>query len=212
MKGINILFALIIFLFGCNRTPSTESEYLKWLADPDHGITQSKTINGTIITVKYIPDEYLVYKELKRMSGIGNIGKIRDSLRSKYIHSRTFLLTIAPDVDKKNESDIMYSEVGNYQDYKDRFHSINFNMEENLLLKTEKNSFAPVLAIAENIYSVGNQRTINLVFADNEIASGLMESEELDFEFNDPFFHTGVTHFHFKKSVLENTPEINFVK
>lgn len=87
-KLINVyrlsFFVLItcVLLGGCKQQVRTEAEFFKWINNPENGLIKSKVINDLQLTVKFIPTEYLAYKEAKSLN-ISNQKSI-DSLLMNY--------------------------------------------------------------------------------------------------------------------------------
>lgn len=205
-----LVLILIVFCAGCKQKELTsESAFLKWMHSEENGLCKSKKVNGFVLTAKYLPAEYLTYNELKGKPYTQN--EI-DSLLNHYNKARTFLFTIAPENSNKAEGDVMFNNVYNGQEYKQRVHQMNFQLEDLFRLKAEEKSFAPVMSAMENIYSLGNQRSLYMVFADNEEVKGVLEQQELDLTFSDDIFNTGINHFTFNKEDFDNVPKIGFWK
>ncbi len=215
MKTIGIgsgwlLFALVA-LFGTACQPKVDSKeaFLQWIDNPDHGLTKQKDINGFQVSVKYLPPSYLAYREWEG-KGFGKSGF--DSLLHDYTHSRTFLLTIAPDREHPERS-VMFHDVLNRAEYKERVRDLNFNIGEYLQLKTEKGVFLPVLHHMENTYELADHRSIYLVFSDKDLENPrLTTARELDLVYNDRLFGTGLSHFYFRKEDIDRRPDIAFAK
>lgn len=202
-----ILLAGMWMFSGCGgHTVRSEPELYKWLNDESNGLSITKKINGYRLNVKYLPPPYLVYFETKGKAGFSE--SKRDSLINIRNASRTFLFTIAPDHDKKSEKDIMYENVSGYQEYKERSFAMNFQMGTMISLGSGSQSVAPAVSTMENIYSLGNQRSLYLVFTEGQ-HEGLFNSEELDFVYRDELFETGTNHFVFKKTDLNKFPVID---
>src|SRR5258705_9477775 len=104
MKRSVIIFCVITItaLVGCKKQFTSESEFFKWWNSKSNGLVKEKTVNDFKITVKYVPLEYLLYREQKG-----------SNIDYKYKHSRTFLLTIEP-IDKKKDTDLLFQDIGSY--------------------------------------------------------------------------------------------------
>lgn len=201
------LVGCYLLLLSCAEKPSNIESYLKWLNKEENGILKSKKINGLIISVKYLPAEYLVYKDMEQETG----KNIKDSLMKAYSNSKTFLLTIAPDKEKEDQSDVMYKGIKNYKEYQERVMDMNFDMASYVTLKTETGEFKPVLTNLENTYSLSKSRNIILVFVPNQ-KEDFNKVNRWDLTYEDPFFEAGIMHFDFKQQDLTNIPAINFWK
>src|SRR4051812_31128095 len=116
MSKFLLMWVGVIGLVGaCKPHIRTETEFYRWINDPENGLVQSKKANDLTITVKYLPAAFLAYKELKNTPGAGK--REMDSLLNYYQHSRTFLMTIKPSTTTEASGDVIYLGIGNYQEY-----------------------------------------------------------------------------------------------
>lgn len=203
------LFFCIITLNACNKDFTTEKEMYKWMSNPENGLIKSRSINGIKITAKYFPPEYLLYKDLKTYDEFSP--SLKDSLMEWYKFNHTFLLNIALDEENAKDIDVMRYGVRNYEEYKEKFISMNFDLTDYLSLKMKDKKLAPVLTNLENVYGLSNDRNIHVVFSTDE-KTGYDDFEELDLVYNDEIFETGINHFVFHKKDIESTPAIKFWK
>lgn len=205
MYKITLIFFLGLTLGGCEHRIQSEGELHHWLNDETHGLIRSKTINDFTLTIKYLPKEYLILKELKSVSSSNQY--LIDSLAKQYENALAFLMTIKLD---EGERDIMYEGVSNYIDYKQRVIDLNFDMGEYVYLKTPTGKCRPILSTLENSYSLVGHRSIYLLFGDCDAISTPQNQDTLDLVFEDEIFETGINHFLFKKEDLQNIPSINY--
>jgi hypothetical protein len=207
----NLGLMLVLLLFQqCGRDKEIRDvgEYIKWINDPENGLVQSKYIEGVKLKARFLPAEYLAYKEMEGFQK--KTEETRDSLISCYSKSKTFLLTIGVDDRKKKaEGDIMYKGVTEYDEYRTRSYTMNFDMEEYIKLKAGDQTFRPVLSTMENVYSLSSDRNIYLVFSDDQ-AGNLFLAKDLDLTFNDEIFSTGINHFIFNNRNLNKIPHFIF--
>ena len=197
---------------GCNKITKIETveEYLSWLNTEKNGLLKTRYINGFKISVKYLPQDYIVYQELDKEKSISE--ENADSLLKKYEKSLTFIMTIGPDEREREGGDIMFQGVKNYKEYKERFYDLNFDIENKVALKTMKNTYNPALAAVENIYGLNPGRNIILVFVPTDIdQEDFYSSQKIDLVFDDDLFDTGISHFVFKRTDINNIPEFNFL-
>jgi hypothetical protein len=80
---------------GCSGA-LTPPQYLAYLADPAHGLTQTQEVNGTTITCGYRPPELLVSQELATQAA-PPAPALRDSLRRTYAGKLYCTLALARD-------------------------------------------------------------------------------------------------------------------
>lgn len=208
-KSWILMMAGIFLMYSCSRINS-EHAYYRWLNAEKHHLFVTKTINGVSLSVKFLPPEYLAYKELNGRHPSKNV---IDSTVNIYHHCITFLLTMKMenrDPETKT-GDLMYKDITSPEQYDDRLQDLSFKMSEYVKLETELNTYTPVLHTFENTYGISAARSIYLVFAlkDNN-NDDLFTSENLDIVFDDHVFMTGISHFRFRRKDLDNIPQLNF--
>jgi len=153
-----------------------------------------------------MPVDYLTYNEIKSERSKFN-KMMLDSVKSKYQNSRTFLLTIEP-INEKKDMDLLFQGATSFEEYKMRINMLNFNPGEYVKINAKDKSHLPVLSTMENAYNIDVKKNLYLVFA-NE--NNLLNEPELDFEFNDMIFETGINHFVFQKKDIDNIPSFKFL-
>lgn len=207
--SLYIVVTFASLLLGCGRgtIDSAESLYA-WMNDQDNGLVITKYVNGIKLTAKYLPPAYLAYKEW--------VDSDKENLRyqdvlSGYQNNRTFLLTIGPDDREVAGGDVMFYNVLNEKDYRQRVQDLNFDIGKYISLNVENRQLAPKLHTLENTYGLGNHRNIYLVFADDKINGSLLTGERLDLKFIDGIFQTGISHFVFDKQDLDGLPKMKFL-
>ncbi len=198
---------LCLLLAGCRAEFNREQEMYAWLNDPEHGLRADKTLEDLSLQVKYLPPDYLVYRELK---GKAYTRRTVDSLRAQYRNTRTFLLTVAFNESTSPSGNVLFYGVNDPREYKQRIEQLNFSIGDYVSVRAGGKEFRPLLSTFENLYTVGNKRTLYLVFGEDEHHQGLLGADSLDFTFNDLIFESGINHFAFRKENLDNIPKIDF--
>lgn len=199
-----ILLNASLILSGCSKGFSNEKDLYSWMNNKKNGLVKVKEINGIKLTVKYLPSQYLAYKELKNT---GAKHQNIDSLNKWYENTHSFILNIGLIEEAAADVDIMKLGVSNYEEYREKFMTMNFDMGQYISLKINNKEFSPVLANLENVYGLAGDRNINLVFPKDDLPA-----EEIDLIFNDEIFNTGITHFTFKPKDAESLPPLKFLK
>lgn len=201
---ILVLFVLSFVIVSCKKEFKSELEFSQWLNDPDNGLKRSQNSGGLSFVLTYLPKPYLAKKEIKNSKAdLTETKKIMNS----YANSLSFLLTIKPD-STDSEVDIMKTGVKNYDEYKQRFLAMNFELGESIKLKIGNNELAPTLFNVENTYGLANDININIVFDNKQIQQ--IPGEKIELVFMDDYFETGIHHFVFQKNKLFDLPEFNY--
>ncbi len=193
-----MVVSVSLILEGCTNGLSSETELLKWLSEPRNGLVKTTSANGFVLTLKYLPPEYLVYMEQKK----GGI-----EIQSKeFDDSMTFIFSI--------EHQSKYVDASNYRihnlsQYKSRIAQLNFDIKKYLFIKEGNGDITPpVLSVFENAYEIGDKKSFYLVFPKN-----IEKKEEMgmvDIVFVDPFLDTGINHFIFNKNAFKQIPKLEF--
>lgn len=198
---------LCLLLAGCQSKFGSEQQMHAWLNNPKHGLRADKQLEGLSLQVKYLPPDYLVYRELK---GKPYNRHAVDSLRTRYQATRTFLLTVSFDGHDTPPGNVLFYGINDPKEYKRRIEALNFAIGDYVSVRAGGKEFRPLLSAFENLYTVGNKRTLYLVFGEDEHNRGLLGADTLDFTFQDWIFESGINHFVFNKEHLDNTPKIDF--
>src|SRR5687768_5747592 len=111
---------LLLFLwagFSCQNPKELSPEkYVQWISSEDHGCIKSKNVKNVSIQVRYMPAEYLAYKEF---SAPGNTISF-DSVFSSYRCGLAFQVTLSADEADAVYSSLMYYGVASQEDIQAR--------------------------------------------------------------------------------------------
>lgn len=204
MESNRVFFLILIgvlLLGGCTNSLATEEEFLKWLNEPKNGLVKKTSANGFVLTLKYLPPEYLLYTERKKETGTHS-----QIPPEEFNESMTFILSIQH---QSHGIDATNYGIQSMAEYKNRIAQLNFDMKKYLFVKDENGKkTSPVLIAFENAYEIGGKKSFYVVFSKK--AGGENETGTMDIVFEDPFLDTGINHFVFKKSALTQIPKLEF--
>lgn len=209
MKRVVYIACIVLGFSGCiKKKVNTVGEYSKWINEPENGLIITKRIKGLEISVKYLPSEYLTFKEITESGD--NSEKNAQRIKKEYESAITFLMTIGPDESKNNNNDIMFEDIKNYKEYSERLLSLNFEMDKNVTLKAAHVELKPVLSALENTYGLSKSRNVMFVFSPNDKEiENIKKADAIDFVYTDELFSLGIMHFNFQRNNIENLPIIN---
>ncbi len=205
LKGLKIsALVFLVSMMGCSSSVDNEKEFLKWLGDQDNGFVKKAKANGFLLSMKYLPAEYLALNEMEK-DGKSDMKYFKDYV-NKFKDSKTFLLMISNEENSVNAGNY---DVTNLREYDQRIKDLSFNIKELLVLKTSSGKkYQPVLTTMENLYEISNKKSIYIVFTDDQ--KEILNSERLDIVFQDTFLDTGINHFVFESKKINNLPSLNF--
>lgn len=197
-KLASIMF--VLFLISCQKEVGFK-EYYKVLNDSENGMIQSKSINGLILTVKYLPANFLAFDEIRKDKYFKGD---KDSLLKQYQNGHNILLSIAPDPKVRGNQEALYLGLKSFQEFDDRVHALNFELEQfTKVLEDVKYESKPILSVLGNTFGLQNNRSVVMTFpVENQ------SFKEVVFEFDDPFFQTGKSKFKFLKEDIKELPII----
>ncbi|MBQ21652.1 MAG: hypothetical protein CMD31_12930 [Flavobacteriales bacterium] len=206
-KFIYIAFLfLAITLSSCKHSIDDFNTYMEYLADKDNGLVKEKSIGGIQLKVKYLPNDYLVYNEVKNNKQLTE--NLLDSLKLTYANSITFMMVLGPD---KNESfDITRVGVANYEEFAQRIEEMNFNMMQHVKLQVGNEAYSPELYQMESTYGLEQSRKFLFVFKAKDEKSNTILKDDFQFVYADELFNTGINKFQFKHSDVNAIPTFNF--
>lgn len=201
-----ILVMFLVVLMSCKSTIHTEKELYKWINDKDNGLVQEKMTNGFVLTAKYLPAELLAYREYESDKTIP-FNKVLEN----YKKNKTFLMSIKVDTATRHTGNVLFQDAEGYAGYKQRILSFNFGLEEMVSLNYSEKKYKPVLYTLENTFNIVDGKNIYLVFNIDSLKKQ-NKQDEMDLVFEDVHFSTGITHFKFKVTDLQNIPKIELSK
>jgi len=196
-----ILFVVII-LSACRPSKfQTEQEFYAWWNDESNGFTKQYDANSFSLSAKYLPAEYLAFKELK-----SNPSFSFDSLVVEYNSGYTFLISIK----SKNQKGDPLLKENDLEDFAGKIYDLNFIPEQFVQLTIGDSILVPVLSTLESGGEIGNQRTWYVVFS--ALDGTEHQYKDLDLLFDDHIYNSGLHHFIFNRTDIAILPAFEFVK
>ncbi len=204
---MRVIFGILIGLsfLSCSRSSLEPKAYIKWVGQEENGLIKVKDVGGLNLAVKYIPNDYLVYKDIKSQK-LECSNAVKDSLMEFYKHGYAFLLTMGPT--NKEHGDIMMANVGSKEEFNDRVMEMNFNIQEYIHIEVNGKEIYPALASLDNIYGLKNERSIYVLFTDED--GEINKADHYAFVYDDQIFNTGISKFKYLSSDIKSIPEINY--
>ncbi|MEM7162994.1 MAG: hypothetical protein AAF487_11215 [Bacteroidota bacterium] len=207
MKYYSLLILVFcIVLTSCSKQEINNfQEFDEYINNIKNGLLKSKNINGYNVSVVYLPKEYLAIKELQTDQNKNYLHAVKE-----YGEGLNFILRIEPDGINRTQ-DLILSDVKSYEEYKEKFTLLAFQLREQILIKCGELELVPRIAMMEPVYQLKSGRDFNIVFApanENE-RNQIFSTNQIDFQFEDNFFSTGMNHFVFDKQDIQKIPTIN---
>lgn len=199
---------MVVILAGCDRTPKELSpeKYVSWIASEERGFIKSKTINNLQLTARYLPPDYLAFREYSSVSDTVSY----DSVLSSYKCGTAFQITLQADKSDRAYGNIMAYNVASQEEFMARTRFLSFGIEEFIYLKHKDQTLRPVLSQFEGYDELGNKLNFQVVFILPEYGCGNVKPEldDMQLTFEDPLWDTGTNYFLFRRSVFADIPRL----
>lgn len=207
-------FLSILLFLGCialvhqSCKPKTLSpeRYLAWVGQNEE-LIKSRKVNGITFQVKYLPAEYLAYKEV--MTNNGNLGKF-DSLKAVYDCGLYFQIVIEADKNDRQYGNLMNYQISSQQELTERIRYLSFRSHEFIKLKYKESLHVPVLTHFEGVDQLQNKILFQVSFILQDYSCDLKAEsfEGVSVVFDDPYWMTGISQFYFERESLITIPKL----
>lgn len=186
-------------LAGCAH-PLPPAEYHAYLADPAHGLTHTREVNGATITCTYRPTDLLVLQELGNRA---STSAARDSVARAYAGKAYCVLTLS-----KNGGEIENQLINNRPVYEQALTYLNTGIAVDAVLasKATPDSVAALTSMYLRNYGSTGRSTVLLVF---DVAK-LSTSQGFTLSWHDRQFALGNQRFAFTSKALGAIPALRF--
>lgn len=201
--GLLLLCAPLWLAVSCTKdTPGTAQDYYRWLDDEQNGCVKTQRVNGVKVSVKYLPVEAVIARELGEQFN----RKAADSLRRLYANTLTLLMTFAPDESVGAKGDIVFKGVSGKQEYTERMMTMNFGLQEQIRLQAGGKQWRPALTGLENTYSLGSSRSLVLAFPVPDDEREKIFRSDWILSYDDILYEMGILHFSFDHQQINAIP------
>lgn len=208
---MRINYAIIFFLVFACKTSNDRLEiekYETWLLDADNGLYKAKTMNNVSITARFLPANYLAYKEFRSSDGAAY-----DSILKAYQCGLTFEIELQADKADKVYGNLLYYGIPDADALTQRTRYLNFKVSEFITLTYGDQVYEPILSNFEGYNSIGNKINFVVVFELPQFSCGNFTDDsqnELILTYKDPYWDLGVNHFSFEKKYILNVPKLKY--
>lgn len=208
---MRVNYVVIFFLMFACKTSNDKLEigqYETWLLDADNGLYKSKTTNNVNITARFLPANYLAYKEFR-----SSVDANYDSILKAYQCGLTFEIELQADKTDKMYGNLLYYGVPDADALTQRTRYLNFNVSEFITLTYGDQVYEPVLSNFEGYNSIGNKINFIVVFELPQFNCGSFKEDsqnELMLTYKDPYWDLGVNHFSFEKKYILTVPKLKY--
>jgi hypothetical protein len=198
-KIAGALFCLV-FALACSKKPQTLADYYAYVNDHGNGLVKTKSTEDIRFTVKYLPHQLLA------LQNGDSIPSAKKSALSN-ANSLTFIMDLSP-ADKGESTDLLYTGVRDYKQYKERILDLNFSLQPMIWLELPGRRVHPALCFLENTYGLSTGKKVWITFSLEELGQS-KEGKDLDLVFHDQVFSTGMNHFVFTKESIAEVSGLN---
>jgi hypothetical protein len=208
---MRIIYVIIFCLIVACKTSNDRLEigqFETWLSDTDNGLYKTKTTSNVDVTARFLPANYLAYKEYR-----SSVNANYDSIVRAYQCGLTFEIELQADKTDKMYGNLLYYGVPDADALTQRTRYLNFNVSEFVTLTYGDQVYEPVLSNFEGYNSIGNKINFIVVFELPEYNCGSFKDDsqnELRLTFKDPYWDLGVNHFTFEKKYILTVPNLKY--
>ncbi|MBT1705602.1 hypothetical protein [Chryseosolibacter indicus] len=203
-----LLFIVAILILSCNnkRPASLGAEsYLRWISSTESNFVKVKTINNFNIQVKYLPSQYLAYREFMNSDSLSY-----DSLLKSYACGLSFQILLHADKNDKHYYNLQYYGLTSEEELAARIRYLSFGIENFISIKHNENLYLPILSNFEGFDFIGNRLSFQVVFVIPEYNCGRGSTlNDLILSFEDPYWSTGKSNFEFKGVDILRAPQLD---
>lgn len=207
-KYICSLIGLFVFIIvACNSAPEKlePEKFLVWV-NSNKAFSKVKEVNGLAIRTRYLPADYLAYKEY-----IASDSANYDSLRKSYACGLTFQVVLHADKAGKAYANLLQYGVSTQEELSQRIRLLSFASEHFIYSDYNEVKFLPVLAHYEGYDPLSNSISFQVVFVIPDYNCGNPQSfKDVVITFDDPIWNTGKNNFEFSGADIQSVPDLKF--
>lgn len=192
---VALVAVTMLFLYGCGITEKeslNKEELLKYINEPDNGLTKEQEVNGVKIKVSFYPSSLLAAQE--QTDSIP-----AEKLKARYGGYYYFKARFS-----KNGKEAI-RQLGDFGKYSDMVQVLAFRMNGYINLTTSnRDTLSMADYFFDQTYGMSDANTLMLVFNKNDLKS----ANKFDINIAECGFGTGALRFSFRKEDLEKLPEL----
>lgn len=189
-----------MLLFGCEKKFLSPKEYLGWVENPSHGLTNSKQIGEIEYSLAFLPVNYLVLKD------IGTTEVLSPALfkekKKKKEGLQYYLLKINL---LGNKGDLLHYKINNENEYYSRAEYYSFSVQSDLQLVDGHDTLPCVLFHFENNYSLTPYIQLLMGFSNT---GKNRNDNDIRVIFDDKVFNNGKIILNINKEKTTNIPDL----
>ena len=208
MRLMSFASVLFVVLLGCTGKPEElkPDQYASYIVSDESGLVKQKQVNNVKIRVRFLPSEYLAYREF-----IGGQNEVPfDSIWDAYRCGLSFQVVLEADKADSRYGSLLYYDAASPEEISARIRFLSFNIQEFIELKHDGLSFEPSLSHFEGFDQLGNKMSFQCSFIIKEFQCGspLPAFHDLTLVYDDPFLDLGTNQFEFSRVSLTEIPRI----
>jgi len=202
MKQISCFcFAMIICttIFSCGKKKGTEAEIQVYANDASNGLIQEDSIHGLTIAVQNRPVALIIAQELKGQTEQND--SVLTAVTRKFSPNLYFNLNLSVG----DKDPLLYS--GSMQRFSSLLQTLAFQMDKFVFLTTSEKDTIPVGDyVYPRLYGMGSGST--MLFAFTKDTAKWEKTDWVDFHLQEFGMNTGNRKYRFKKSDLDEVPDL----
>ena len=201
-------FFMVALFCGCQSSDKELSpeKYTKWIFSKDHGLIKEKSVSNVKISVRFLPSQYLAYREYINTEK----SKPFDSIWVAYKCGLTFQVTLEAEKNDARYGNLMYYNISSQPELTARTQYLSFKIQEFIFLSRDETTIEPVLSNFEGFDQLGNKLSFQVSFILPDYQCGQKNNNFKDFAlvFDDPFLDLGTNQFAFDSRSILDIPKL----
>ncbi|MDJ1501170.1 hypothetical protein [Xanthocytophaga agilis] len=185
---------------GCKNNAVSEMEFKAYINNPENGLIQKKEIEGTQVSLTFIPGEIFLQQELQNHSDWSSIAV--DSIRTIYANRLCFALDLS-----KDNREIEASFINNRNAYNQVLQYLNREIGEQIKLIMPSDTLPVTGSVYPRMFNTTNHSRIILIFDTRKVKL----DEDFKIEITDSQLGLGVVSFPFKMDNLKAIPSLKLL-
>jgi len=194
------IFSCAFLFANCSRSPVSETELVKYVADEDNGLTKSVKAGDVSISVSFQPTDLLVARELR-----GNQNPTADQMRravSKYSDQYYFVVRLS-----QGQKELVTPAQVGLAGFGELLQTLSFEMADKVSVIDASRD---TLEVADYVYNrtFGAATSSDLLFAFRKEKTPQNDKGFLELNLEDFGLGTGKQTFQFEQDDIDDAPQI----
>lgn len=194
--------SMLLFVTGCGKKKMTEEQIQEYVSDESNGLIQGGSVHGVKIEVQNKPVALIISQEIKGQSQV----PATDSAYKEAVKTFGSNLYFNMNLSVNDQDPLLYA--GSMSNFSSLLQTMAFQMDKFVFLTTSEKDTIPVADfVYPRLYGMGAGSSILFAFVKDSTIKW-DKTEWVDFHLQEFGMNTGNRNYRFKKSDLEDVPDL----